>query len=58
MPPVSILRPTLFALHVNYLSKFTESSVRLFVDDTTMILSDNSLDKLNNTDNDEAKIID
>ena len=33
-------------------------SVRLLADDTDMIMSDNSLEKLNNAANNEAKIID
>ena len=41
----SILSPTLFSLYVNDLPKITEFSVRLFADDTVMIMSDNSLEK-------------
>ena len=55
-PRSSILGPTLFSLYVNDLPKLTESSIRLFADDTIMITCDNSLDKLNNTANIEAKI--
>ena len=58
VPQASVPGPTLFSLYVNDLSKFTEPSVRLFADDTIMIMSDNSLDNLNNTANNEAKIID
>ena len=49
---------TLFSLYFNDLPKFTESSVRLFSDDTILIMSGNSLYKLNNTAHNEAKIID
>ena len=58
VPQSSILGPTLFSLYVNDLPKFTESCVKLFADDKIMIMSDNSLDKLNNTGNNEAMIID
>ena len=54
VPQGSILGRTLFSLHVNDLPK---SNVRLFADDTIMIVSDNSLDKLNNTANNDTKII-
>ena len=57
MPQGSILGPILFSLQVNDLPKFTEFSVRLFADDTVMIMNDNSLDNLNNADNNEAKIL-
>ena len=42
VPQGSILGPTLFSLYVNNLPKITEFSVRLFADDTVMIMSDNS----------------
>ena len=58
VPQGSILGPTLFSLYVNDLPQFTEPSVRLFADDTIMIMSDNSLDNLNNTANNDAKITD
>ena len=58
VPQGSILGLTLFSLYVNDLPKFTEPSVRLFANDTIMIVSDNTLDKLNNTANNKAKIID
>ena len=58
VPQGSILRPTLFFLYVNDLPKITEFSVRLFANDTVMIMSDNSLEKLNNVAYNEAKIID
>ena len=58
VPQGSILGSTLFSLYVNDLLKITEFSVRLFGDDTVMIMSDNSLGKLNNAANNEAKIID
>ena len=57
VPQSSILSPTLLFLYVNDLPNITEFSVRLFVDDTSMIMSDNSLDKLNNAANNVAKII-
>ena len=58
MPQGSILGPTLFSLYVYDLPKFTEPNVRLFADDTIMIMSDNSLDNLKYTANNEAEIID
>ena len=58
VPQGSILGPTLFSLYVNGLPKITEFSVRLFADDTVLIMSDNSLEKLNKAANNEAKIID
>ena len=54
----SILGPTLFSLLVNGLPKFTKSGVGPFADDTVMVMNDDSLDKLNNAANNEAKIID
>ena len=54
LPQGSFLGPTLFSLYVNDLPKITEFSVRLFADDTVMVMSDNSLEKSNN----EVKIID
>ena len=58
VPQGSILGPTLFFLYVNDLHKITEFSVRLLAHDTVMIMSDNSLEKLNNAAYNEAKIID
>ena len=57
VPQGSILGPTLCSLYVNGLLKFTESSAKLFADDTIMIISDHSSEKLNNTANNESKII-
>ena len=54
----SILGPTLFSLYVNDLPKLRKFSVKLFANDTVIIMSDNSSDKLNNAANNEAKIID
>ena len=57
VPQGSILGSTLFSSYVNDLLKITEFSVSLFADDTVMIMGDNSLEKLNNAANNEAKII-
>ena len=58
MPHDSILGSTFFSLYVNDLFRITEFSVRQFADNTIMIMSDKSLDKLNMAANNEAKIID
>ena len=51
VPQGSILGPTLFSLYVNDLPKISEFSVRLFADDTVMIMGDKSSEKLNNAAN-------
>ena len=48
-PQGSILRPTLFSLHVNDLPKISEFNVRLFADNTVLIMSDRDLQNLNKT---------
>ena len=58
VPQGLILGPTLFSLYVNDLPKLIEFSVRLFADYTIIIMSDNSLDILSNTANNQTKIID
>ena len=55
IPQGSILGPTLFSLHVNDLPKISEFNVRLFADDTVLIMSDRDLQNLNKTANAEAK---
>ena len=56
-PQGSILRPTLFSLYVNDLPKISEFNVRLFADDTVLIMSDRDLQNLNKTANAEVKKI-
>ena len=56
MPQGSILVPTLFSLYVNDLSKFIKFSVRLFADDTVLILNDKNRNELDNKANTEANI--
>ena len=56
VPQGSILGPTSFSLYVNDLPKFTKFNVRMFADDTVLILNDKNLDKPNEKENTEAKI--
>ena len=51
-------RPYFIFLYVNDLPKFSKFSVRLFADDTALILNDKNVDKLTNKANTEVKIID
>ena len=51
----SILGPILFSLYVNDLPKISELNVRLFADDTVLIMSDRDLQNLNKTANAEVK---
>ena len=57
VPQGSILGPTLFSLYVNDLPKISEFSVRLFANDTVLIMSDRDLQNLNKTANAEVKKI-
>ena len=57
VPQGSILEPTLFSLYVNDLFRVSEFNVRLFADDTVLIISDTDLQNLNKTANTEVKKI-
>ena len=57
VPQGSILGSTLFSLYVNDLPKISEFNVRLFADDTVLIMSDRDLQNLNKTANAEVKKI-
>ena len=57
VPQGSILGPTLFSLYVNDLPQISEFNVRLFADDTVLIMSDRDLQNLNKTANAEVKKI-
>ena len=57
IPQGSILGFTLFSLSVNDLPKISEFNVRLFADDTVLIMSDRDLQNLNKTANTEVKKI-
>ena len=57
VPQGSILGPTLFSLHVNDLPKISEFNVRLFADDTVLIMSYRDIQNLYKTANAEVKKI-
>ena len=57
VPQGSILEPILFSRYVNDLPKIYEFNVRLFADDTVLIMSDRDLQNLNKTANAEVKKI-
>ena len=57
VPQGSCLGPTLFSLYVNDLPAITNFRVRLFADDTILIMTSNDLKKLKKTANDETNKI-
>ena len=57
VPQGFILGPTLFSLYVNDLPKISEFNVRLFADDTVLMMSDMDLQNLNKTAYAEVKKI-
>ena len=57
VPQGSILGPTLFSLYVNDLPKISQFNVRMFADDTVMVMSDRDLQNLKKTANAEVKKI-
>jgi len=53
----SILGPILFSLYENNLPTISKFSIRLFADDTILIMNDKNLENLNKTENLELEKI-
>ena len=53
VPQGSCLGPTLFSLYINDLPDITNFSIRLFVDDTVLVMTSNDLQQLKKAANDE-----
>ena len=57
VPQGSILGPILFILYINDFHKAVEFSVHHFADDTNLLLTENSLKKLNKHINRDLKLV-
>ena len=53
VPQGSCLGPTLFSLYINDLPDITNFSIRLFADDTVLVMTSNDLQQLKKAANDE-----